>query len=294
MSEGTASVQKMSYEQAAKTLETIASMNKGTAADVVLAVHLPEKSTYLKITIPKKAVAEKLDKISALDEQARAKEISEWVNANMKSAVAKYATDKEKSFKFAVNVAEVVPVKTTPSVGPSTYTPEMALLPEKKVTGPKYGESKSEAGPSPKLETADYVISTKWVKEAKEFKNLNDIIGIYSEGKKAGIGGFFCAYNTFPVTYGTEKESTKYAFFLFMSTSDFIAAIKDIDIPNITAKQKEKVIDFVTDDFFDRIEKTLKKKGIKLTSEIKDGLREIVADMAGYIIKQRSAAHELE
>ncbi len=97
--EGIATIQKISPKEAAKNLETVFAVTKGKIDDIVISI-LVGPSVYLTITVPKKAVEEKLSSMAALPEGEKAGEIMKWLKENVDNALNEYKKQsKEKSFK---------------------------------------------------------------------------------------------------------------------------------------------------------------------------------------------------
>ncbi|NYZ77737.1 hypothetical protein H0O02_05500 [Candidatus Micrarchaeota archaeon] len=112
MAEGTAVISKMSPEAAVKNMETIAAVSKGKAVDLILVIPLAEKSTYLKIIIPKKAVEEKLESLASLEPMEKAKELIAWMKASRKAAFEGYENEPKKAtIKFNTGETALAGVK---------------------------------------------------------------------------------------------------------------------------------------------------------------------------------------
>jgi len=103
MTEGTAKVQKMKADDAAKKMQTVVTIKKGKVGDVVFVVPISEKGKYLVITIPKGAVEEKLKEVAKLPKEERADELLNWLKINRNNAVLKYVNSKETDFTFTVS-----------------------------------------------------------------------------------------------------------------------------------------------------------------------------------------------
>ncbi len=112
MTEGTAKVKTMDYKKASKSMQSLVD-NKG---NINLVIPLSAKNQYLVITIPKKAVDDKINELHAegLDKSERTKEISKWLNDHKKAALDKYIETSSKNFNFTISVKGVVPTPVVP------------------------------------------------------------------------------------------------------------------------------------------------------------------------------------
>lgn len=304
MTEGTAKVKKLNYKKAAQNMKTAVD-KKG---NVVIPVPLPEKNLYLVITIPKEAVQDKVNELHAagLDKKQRAKELSKWVKENRKTAIDKYLETKKTSIEFTISVKGVVPTPVkptkTPKKAPSVYD-IMAKkgIEEKKVKSPisisSGGSTSGGSGGGSKAvnkmlgEGGVITITTKGAGKFKDYQSLRT----FYFGKKPGFGAEVYKLSSFSLTYAVEgKKSKKYSFALFVAVPDFTSAVKGIDISQINKKQKNKVINQVTEKLFKNLQAELKKKGVSLSADdipvVKKMIMEKVTNMVEGIVKSKKKA----
>lgn len=308
MAEGTAFTMKMKPKEAATSMMAIEKtktkkVKKKTvwkAGDYVLTIPVG-MNEYLMVVIPKSAVDEKVGELnkSNLDASTKAAALTSWVKKNRDAAVEEYQKTGKSKFKFDIKVEKMKLAAKPKKADVSAM--EMALklgIKEKKIKAPdsmKIGSTKGPSSYSGKKATEsikknDYVVTTKWVETSKTFKNLGQVLGHYY-GKKGFGSGAAYSFDSVPIVWEIEGKTTKLNFFIIITTSDF----GDVDIKNITKKQKEKAINTITDNLLKNIAEAFKKKGIKLSKDaIKESFKNVVTGLVGNIAKEKKKVIKLK